>query len=365
MERLTNKDLRALLEFLKECYGVCDLDAFAQRVISKLPKIVPSEILTYNEINPRRRRARVMWHPSTAQPSVESTTAFEQHIREHPLIMRHQKTRDDRAYKISDFLSKSQFHRLGFYNEFFRPLSVEHQIAFCLPAPLDMDIGIALNRALRDFSDRERLCLNMLRPHLAQAYRNAEAVTQMQAQLVLVQHTLEKLDQGVIVLTRDGRVTLANALAIQWLADYFGSRSLSGMRLPENLRRWLSHQETLLAAKDDLPPPRKPLVVEREAKRLVVRHLCEAAQCVLLFDEQQTAPLPQAFERLGLSQREAEVLLWVAQGKTNIEIGIILGLSPRTVQKHLERIFQKLGVETRTAAAMRALSSSGTAAADT
>ena len=361
MERLTNKDLRALLEFLKECYGVCDLDAFAQRVISKLPKIVPSEILTYNEINPRRRRARVMWHPATAQPSVESTTAFEQHIREHPLIMRHQKTRDDRAIKISDFLSKSQFHRMGFYNEFFRPLSVEHQIAFCLPAPPDMTIGIALNRALRDFSDRERLCLNMLRPHLAQAYRNAEAVTQMQAQLVLVQHTLEKLDQGVIVLTRDGRVTLANAQATQWLADYFGSRSLSANYLPENLRRLLSHQETLLDAKDDLPPPRKPLVVEREAKRLVVRHLCEPAQCVLLLDEQQVAPSPWAFERLGLSQREAEVLLWVAQGKTNMEIGTIVGISPRTVQKHLEHIFLKLGVETRTAAAAKAheIASSG------
>ncbi len=354
MERLTTKDLRALLEFLKDCYGFCDLDAFAQRVISKLPKIVPSEIITYNEINPRRRRARMMWHPPTAQPSVERTTAFEQHIREHPLIMRHQKTRDDRAIKIADILTRSQFHRLGIYNEFFRPLSVEHQMAFCLPAPPDITIGIALNRTRRDFSDRERLCLNVLRPHLAQAYRNAEAVTQMQGQLALVRHTLEKLDQGVVVLTRDGRITLANAQAIQWLADYFGSRSLSGMRLPENLRRWVSHQETLLAAKDAVPPPQKPLVVERKAKRLVVRHQCESAQCVLLFDEQQTEYSPQALERFGLSRRESEVLIWVAQGKTNIEIGMILGLSPRTVQKHLERIYQKLGVENRTSAAAKA-----------
>lgn len=51
----------------------------------------------------------------------------------------------------------------------------------------------------------------------------------------------------------------------------------------------------------------------------------------------------------------AEVLQWVAQGKTNMEIGTILGVSPRTVQKHLEHIHQKLGVETRMAAAMRAL----------
>ena len=95
--------------------------------------------------------------------------------------------------------------------------------------------------------------------------------------------------------------------------------------------------------------------MEHEAKRLVVRHLCDRAQCLLLFDEQQTAHSPEDFESFGLSHREAEVLLWVACGKTNIEIGTILGLSPRTVQKHLEHIYQKLGVENRTAAAARAL----------
>lgn len=58
-------------------------------------------------------------------------------------------------------------------------------------------------------------------------------------------------------------------------------------------------------------------------------------------------------EHLGLTPREAEVLAWVAQGKSNGDIGVILGISPRTVQKHAERIYEKLGVETRTAAAAR------------
>ncbi|MDE2181128.1 MAG: helix-turn-helix transcriptional regulator [candidate division NC10 bacterium] len=60
-------------------------------------------------------------------------------------------------------------------------------------------------------------------------------------------------------------------------------------------------------------------------------------------------------ERLGLTHREGEVLAWVTDGKTNAEIGLILDRSPRTVQKHLEHIFEKLGVATRTAAAVRAL----------
>ena len=58
---------------------------------------------------------------------------------------------------------------------------------------------------------------------------------------------------------------------------------------------------------------------------------------------------------LRLTRREVEVLRWVARGKTNAQIGASLGLSPRTVGKHLERIYRKLGVRCRTAAVMRAL----------
>jgi DNA-binding NarL/FixJ family response regulator len=60
-------------------------------------------------------------------------------------------------------------------------------------------------------------------------------------------------------------------------------------------------------------------------------------------------------EPLGLTPREAEVLLWVAQGKGNAEVGTILGLSEKTVKIHLGHIFEKLNVETRTAAAMTAM----------
>jgi DNA-binding NarL/FixJ family response regulator len=59
-------------------------------------------------------------------------------------------------------------------------------------------------------------------------------------------------------------------------------------------------------------------------------------------------------QHFGLTEREAEVLLWIARGKANRDIGEILGLSPRTVNKHLEQIFPKLGVENRASAAVRA-----------
>ena len=60
-------------------------------------------------------------------------------------------------------------------------------------------------------------------------------------------------------------------------------------------------------------------------------------------------------EQLGLTRREADVLLWISRGKANRDISTILDISPRTVNKHLEQVFEKLGVDNRAAAAARAV----------
>jgi DNA-binding CsgD family transcriptional regulator len=85
-----------------------------------------------------------------------------------------------------------------------------------------------------------------------------------------------------------------------------------------------------------------------------------AASARIRRDDAASTPLPA--DRLqSLTAREREVLGWVTAGKTNAQIGAILGTSPRTVAKHLERIYEKLGVESRTAAAMRATRAPGSA----
>ena len=69
-----------------------------------------------------------------------------------------------------------------------------------------------------------------------------------------------------------------------------------------------------------------------------------------------TRPLaPEDLTGLGVSPREAEVLFWLVEGKSNSDIGVILGVAEATVKKHLEHIFEKLGVENRTAATRAAL----------
>lgn len=87
-------------------------------------------------------------------------------------------------------------------------------------------------------------------------------------------------------------------------------------------------------------------MLERAADREILLRLPDCNQGS---DEERLA------DAFGLTLREAEVLLWITHGKSNKEIAEILEMSPRTVNKHLEQIFNKLGIENRTAAATMAV----------
>ncbi|HEX2713778.1 MAG TPA: helix-turn-helix transcriptional regulator [Candidatus Acidoferrales bacterium] len=352
MEALGLKELRTTLAFLKDLYAGRDLRSFQTHILSALPRLIPSEITSYNEVNPQARRSG---HVSVPVTPSEYYPVFARHVGDHPLITHYRKTCDGRALKISDFLAQRQFHRLGLYNEFFRLLRVEYQMAVTLPAPPPLVVGIALNRSGRDFSEGERQLLNLLRPHLIQAYQNAETVTRMQKEQALTQQALDKLSYGIIGLTRDERIQLTNARAVRMLEVYFGGSSQRGDRLPDELERWAKHGSAVATRAQSLGLPRAPLVMERGGRRLIVRLIGGADDTLLLLEEQVTALSRHSLLSLGLTRRETEVLTWVAQGKTNAEVAAILGTSPYTAIKHLQHIFEKFGVKTRTAAAAYAL----------
>jgi len=88
-------------------------------------------------------------------------------------------------------------------------------------------------------------------------------------------------------------------------------------------------------------------------QRVGLEHAMAVAFLYRLACRAQT-PLPDALPA-GLTPREGDVMHWLSQGKTDAEIAALLTISPRTVHKHLEHVYVKLGVETRTAAVMRAL----------
>jgi len=161
-------------------------------------------------------------------------------------------------------------------------------------------------------------------------------------------------DHGFAIVAEDGRLRFATRRARLWLARYFWEGPRAGNQLPGALLRWLTQQETRRGSTGDAPPVRAPFVALREDCRLVIRMVPEPGRRLLILREEFLAPRPRLLEPHGFTRREAEVLGWVGEGKTNVEIAAILGIRRRMVSKHLERVFDKLGVETRTAAAIRA-----------
>ncbi|MFN5047331.1 response regulator [Roseateles sp.] len=171
----------------------------------------------------------------------------------------------------------------------------------------------------------------------------------------------------------DGRCVWQTALARQLMAEYFSGGHFERGRLPPEVLVWL-HREALRrragaqpAGLTVLPPVRPDAPVaalsSRGAKRLsFTLHavdpdaLGEGQWLIVMREADDAALMDGLVHSFKLTAREAEVLYWVVKGKTNADIGDILGSSPRTVQKHLEHVFEKLGVETRTAAAALAMS---------
>jgi DNA-binding CsgD family transcriptional regulator len=147
--------------------------------------------------------------------------------------------------------------------------------------------------------------------------------------------------QALLVVAPDGRVQFATAQARLWLID-FVPEAPAPDRLPEVLTRWLSNGIS------GGQPSR--FIVELPETRLCLQVLFREATSICLLLER--SPRLNASPRCSaLTQRQIEVLAWVARGKTNAEIGEILSLKTGTIGKYLERIFPKLGVENRTAAA--------------
>lgn len=357
MGRLGHRDTEALLSYLREVYVSSDLAGFASRVVSTLPQVLPSESVSYAEIDPQNRKTGAEVLDPPASDYALEARVFERHVHEHPLINNYQQTGEGQAVKISDFLTKSQWRSRALYNEFFKEIrGIEHQMAIAIPTSA-VPVGIALGRSGRDFSERDRLLLDLLRPHLMQAHRNAAALTQRQHDANHLRQAVEGSERGMIVLSSKDRIQWCNERARLWVEEYFEpARGVD--RLPESLSRWVEHQKSLLSGRGSVPLPPKPLILKQPGKHLLVRLVADdpEGETNLLILEERYAPLSiGSLQTLGFTAREAEILIQIAHGKTNNEIAAILYVSPRTVKKHLDNVYRKLGVTSRTEALSHAL----------
>jgi len=276
MAYLAARNLQKLQNCIRELYSNLDSKAFPGHIIRTASQIIPASVTSYAAIS--QQKQKIVYAGVASCSRWEGLDAFVRHMDEHPvlnylhpgLLKPHRfrseieqavqrrfpslrKAQHYTAARISDALPSRQYQSLGIYNDFFRRNGADYQLLISFLPAGDRYSLISFNRDKRDFTEEERLVLNLFAPHIAQAYENS--------------------------------------------------------RVYEKARQTFAALET---------------------SKLSLR-------------------------AYGLTYREEDVLFWVAQGKTNAETARILKMAPGTVKVHLERIYQKLGVENRTSASALAM----------
>ncbi|MBX3350314.1 MAG: helix-turn-helix transcriptional regulator [Nitrospira sp.] len=206
---------------------------------------------------------------------------------------------------------------------------------------------IAFNRKHRDFAPHDHAMLDLLRPHFIQGLFNAKALTAVQKKLSQANQTLEDSNQAIITTKDNGRIISCTPQARKLLFKYGLLRIVNLNWLPATLHQWLTHEITRMESNDIVPLPIGPIEFQGADGYLRIRLIKQNSRWLLLLEELSRKYLVADLAPYGLTPRETEAVTWLAQGKTNFEIGRILSISPRTVQKHLERVYGKLNVENR------------------
>jgi DNA-binding NarL/FixJ family response regulator len=162
---------------------------------------------------------------------------------------------------------------------------------------------------------------------------------------------LDATGRFLLATDRAGRLLWCTPKARQLLGGLFPSPQESGGSLPRAV------MAQLMQLRSDGGSQAR-LLLDVNGRKVEISVMSPIGPDELLFrltELSTTADERQLQELLSLTSRESEVLLWISRGKANREIGEILAISPRTVNKHLEQIFVKLGVENRASAAARAV----------
>jgi len=243
--------MRASLEkqallLVGELIDLVELGEFCNGLLQVLREVVPSDWSAINEVP-----ADVPGAVSLTDPPMpaEMHDLFARLGEQNPIAAHFIRIGDGRATRMSDLVTRRQFHQSEIYRLLYSRLRVEYQIAFTLPSRAARILGVVLSREHRDFTVRERDLLNLARPYVIQLYRNALA------------HTMSNTGSQIEL-------------------------------------------ETL--------------------------------------------------QVLGLTRRQSEVLGLIATGHTAPEAAAVLGIAPRTAQKHLEHCYRVLGVTNRSQASRAA-----------
>jgi DNA-binding CsgD family transcriptional regulator len=331
---LPERDVAALLRLVSELETLDDPLLAPPSLLARLNDLIPAAAVTYAELDRANERALFQsWYVDGDEGTLVGDNprvdAYFRLRHQHPVCSHRERTGDyTSAWKASDFVTLRAFRRTEIWNELYREEGTNHWIDVGLPPRRSRTKVFIFTRERPDFDERDRAMLRLLQPHLrAREARTTVAAVAADALAEAEAATTDDIAH-VVLCSRRGVIEFASPKSRCLLQAYFGP---SKGRLPD----------PLLSA---LPFASQVLTAERDGCRLTVRTARTDSLLVLLLGERDTR-----LERL--TPRQSEILGHVARGETNDEIALALAIAPATVGKHLEQLYARLGVSTRTAAA--------------
>jgi DNA-binding CsgD family transcriptional regulator len=322
MQPLRSSDLEALLTLLADARSTDVSRPFTAGLMDRLVELVPCEYVTFQETDLAAGIAAAYAgssgdeDESFDEPREISDEEFAIHHACTSLV--HRRTNDVPGAIVA---WSELFDRDRRVHGDVEPWSREYGVVDHASVPLEPSVvrkvWLCFWSCDRDFDERDRRIMELLQPHLAAVHREAALRRTLHAALAALDRAGGE-SCGVLLLGQTGEIEFATPDALRLLDDFLG------------------------AVPDRLPDTLGDTPVTRDGRQLVADALGAA---VLLREE----PVLSA----ALTAREWDVMRCVAAGKTNAEVAQLLWVTPATVRKHLEHVYAKLGVSSRTAALAR------------
>lgn len=360
LTRLPGRDLRAAMRALGVlAEQTASSTGFVDAALEQLTGIVPSDLTTLSICDLEQGSRRVVGRKAETLSEADRA-AFDRHFRFHPLVRFHSSHPGGPTQRVSDCMSLHTFRNSALHADYYRRIGINHVMALPLRIDSANVISIVFNRSRSDFRDQERGVLDAVRQPLAAVYRHLLVCEEAGLGLRCITELAAEGGWLMVRVTLGGRILDASPAALRLLRRFFPEYTTSSQTcLPSVLLSWFVRSRSWGLERPAINQA-QGFTRTRLGNRLRVHFVSDpdnGAAGFLLIKHERLDLEATHLVQLPLTAREREVLALVVAGKTNGEIATILMISARTVQKHLEHIFQKLGVETRMAAAVRALTS--------
>jgi len=334
MRSLKERDIAAVTALAAEIAILEDAVPFPPCLLEQMRRLVGGRNATFNELDRERRRTLFCsWSDADGAAGAEAPHdegveggLYWEYRHEHPVCLYRESTNDWTSARIvSDFATQREFRRTMLWQNAYRDAGVNYWLDVGLRSDGRITRCFLFTHDSRDFEERDRLLLDLVQPHLERRSTRVAAATAAVDSLAAIDGD----DPHHVVLSAaQGVVEFASAESRRLLAEYLGP--LEG-RLPAWLTLRLRHAGAV--------------AIDRGDRRLTIRAAELGGLTILLLGEADLR-----VDRL--TPRQRTILEHIAGGATNREVGDRLGIATDTVRKHLEQIYERLGVRGRTEAAV-------------